>query len=75
MYFLQKLQNIEWYTSVILAQLPPKKMESTPIFHERFFFSLTKKNQTIGLWRGMEGSVCGYGEKKKLYPFVLAYKY
>ena len=34
-----------------------------------FFFHPQKKNRSIALWRRMEGTVCGYGEKKKPYPF------
>ena len=68
-YFLQKFQNIGWYTGMILVQLTPKNMESTPIFPKRFFFHPQKKNRSIGLWRGREGTVCGYGEKNKPYPF------
>ena len=38
-----------------------------------FFFHTQKKNRTIGPWRGMDGSVCGYGEKKKKpYPFDMS---
>ena len=67
-YFLLKFQNIGWYTGVILVQITPKIIEFTPIFPKRFFFfpHNKKKNRSIGLWRGREGTVCGYGEKKKL---------
>ena len=70
-YLLQKFQNIGWYTGVILVQLTPKNMESVPIFPKRFFFfTHKKKNRSISLWRGMDGTVCGYGENKNHTPLL-----
>ena len=74
-YFLQKFQNIGWYTSVIWKNNLQKNGICANFCQAVYFFQTQKKNRTIGLWRGMEGSVCGYGEKKKPYPFVHIYTF